>query len=411
MFSIDWVQHAVGHGGFHTGRVRVTGGDDFNWIFDCGAKTTAVFDDYLKTWTTHNTQPVDWLFVSHFDTDHVSGLDTLMSRAVVRDVMIPYVNERELVLQLLHEVSRGNLGRGMFELAADPASFFLARGAERVTFFRGRQPDGERAVDERRPDRPRGEDGWTLKIDPPPKVLSTPSRFYSSPSDPRRVFLMDTETDMTAVHGTALLRLKPHRAAATPYAHLGLMKDLQALVGEIPWQKHRPGLGDLAFAIALHARTATGRAALRKLFKAHVGSSNRSSLSLLSMPVLQDEGNAHWCRTGPAEPNWGEGEVAWMNTGDAELLNPKELDDWEETFAPLLEKVKVLALPHHGSDKNSDDAFQKLCPEALLVAHVKAGSAKHPGLNVVAFAGERLACVTGQAGSEVRLHFREPYWS
>lgn len=410
MFLIDWVQHAVGHGGFHTGRARVAGGADFNWIFDCGAKKTAVFDAYLKTWATQNPQPIDWLFVSHFDTDHVSGLDTLMSRAVVRDVMVPYVNERELALQLLHEVSRGNLGRAVFELAADPATFFLARGAERVTFFRGRAPDSAAAVVGRRPDRPRGEDGWTLKIDPPPVALPTPARFYSNPSDPSRVLLMDTETDMTAVNGPAFLRLKPHRAPITPYAHRGLMKALQALVGEIPWQKHRPGLGDLAFAIALHARTASGRAALRKLFRAHVGSSNRSSLSLLSMPVLQDETDAHWHRLGPAEPNWGEGEVVWMNTGDAELLNVKDLDAWTDTFTPLLDKVQVLALPHHGSDKNSDDAFQKLCPAALLVAHVKAGSSKHPGLNVAAFAGERLACVTDQAGSEVRLHFRQPWW-
>jgi hypothetical protein len=109
---------------------------------------------------------------------------------------------------------------------------------------------------------------------------------------------MDNETDMTVVRGPAFLRLKPYRAPITPYTHRGLMKALQGLVGEILWQTHRPGLGDLAFAIALHARTATGRAALRKLFNAQIGSSNRSSLSLLSMPVLHDKQNTHWHRSG-----------------------------------------------------------------------------------------------------------------
>jgi hypothetical protein len=90
-------------------------------------------------------------------------------------------------------------------------------------------------------------------------------------------------------------------------------------------------------------------------------------------------------------------------------LDVKDLDNWEDTYAQLLAKVQVLALPHHGSDKNSNDAFQRLCPEALLVAHVKAGSSKHPGLDVSAFAGKRLACVTGQAGSQVRLHFRQSW--
>ena len=410
MFKIDWVQHAVGHGGFHTGRARVDAHLEFNWIFDCGAKKTAVFDGFLKTWTTQNPQPIDWLFVSHFDTDHVSGLDTVMSRAVVRDVMVPYVNERELALQLLHEIDRGNLDRAFFELVADPASFFLGRGADRVTFFRGRRPDGELAADGPRPERPRDETGWTRKIDPPPRPLPTPRMFRTLPGQGPRVQLMDYETDMAVVHGPVGLRLKPYRAPITRYAHKGLMKALQALVGAIPWLTHRPGLGDLAFAIALYARTATGRAALRKIFKAHVGSSNRSSLSLLSMPHVQDETESHWHRPGPTLAEWGDGAVAWINTGDAELLDAGDLADWEGNYVPMLEKVRVLALPHHGSDKNSDDALQALCPEAVLVAHVKAGAAKHPGLDVAAFAGERLACVTGQAGTEVRLHFRLPWW-
>lgn len=67
------------------------------------------------------------------------------------------------------------------------------------------------------------------------------------------------------------------------------------------------------------------------------------------MPILQDETDAHWHRTGLTEPNWGKGEVAWINTGDAELLDVKDLDAWEDTFAPLLEKVQVLALPDRKS--------------------------------------------------------------
>lgn len=408
MFSVDWVQHAVGHGGFHTGRAHASDGDAFNWIFDCGARKTSAFDAWLKAWTNHNPHPVDWLFISHFDTDHVSGLDTLMSRTVVRDVMVPYVNERELALQLLNEVSRNNLQRSVFELAADPAGFFLARGADRVTYFRGRRSDGDAVFRGEGPDRPRREDGWNLKIYPPPTALPTPERFASRVSGEARVRLMDDEADMMAVKGAALLRLKPYRAPITPYAHRGLMRDLQALVGQIPWQTQRPGLGDLAFAIALHARTPAGRAGLRKLFKSYVGSSNRSSLSLLSMPVLHDETDAHWYRTGPAGSSWGGGEVAWVNTGDAELLDPSDLNNWKDAYAHLLSRVQVLALPHHGSDKNSDDAFQKLCPQAMLVAHVKAGSLKHPGTLVSEFAGKRLACVTGNPGTEARLHFRQP---
>ena len=406
MFKIDWVQHAVGHGGFHTGRARVHDQLDFVWIFDCGARKTAIFDAFVVTWTTQNPQPIDWLFISHFDTDHVSGLDTLMSRAVVRDVMVPYVSECELALQLLHEIDRGNLNRSLFELVADPAAFFLGRGADRVTFLSGSRPIGEPAADGPRPERPGDETGWTRKIHPPPRALPTPRMFRTLLGQDPRVQLMESDTDMTVFHGAVGLRLKPYRAPITRCAQKGLIADLQALVGAVPCKAHRPGLGDLAYAIALHARRATGRAALRKLFKAHAGSSNRSSLSLLTMPQVQDETMSHWHRTSQIHPDWGKGAVAWMNTGDAELLETGDLADWESNYRPLLDRVRVLALPHHGSDRNSDDDLQKLCPDALLTAHVKAGASKHPGLEVAAFAGDRLACVTDQAGTDVRLHFR-----
>ncbi|WP_082560803.1 MBL fold metallo-hydrolase [Caulobacter sp. Root487D2Y] len=409
MFNVEWVQHAVGHGGFHTGRARADHAPPLNWIFDCGAKKTAVFDAYLKAWTTQHQQPIDWLFISHFDTDHVSGLDTLMSRAVVREVMVPYVNERELILQVLHEVDRGRLDRSFFELAADPAAFFLARGAQRVSFIRDGGPRTEAAIGgDPGPDFPRREGEWTLKVDPPARPLPLPPLYRATLGPALQVREIDSASFIAAVFGPYGLRFIPHRAPVSPATHKGLLADLIALVGRAPARLKRPGLGDCAFAIANHARTASGRAQLRKLFKAHVGSSNRSSLSILSVPHVADTSQANWHRVSPVMRSWGEGIPAWLNTGDAELLAPGDLADWRAAFHPLLPQVQVLALPHHGSDKNSDASLQALVPSAVLVAHVKADSSKHPGIDVTAFAGERLACVSGQPGSEVCLHFWLP---
>lgn len=121
MFSVDWTQHAAGHGGFHSGRAAVGSDPGFNWIFDCGAKNASKFDRLMRTWTMRNQEPVHWLFVSHFDADHVSGLDTLMSQTVVRDVMVPYVNERELAFSSSTRLIAETLSAPSSNLSPTPA--------------------------------------------------------------------------------------------------------------------------------------------------------------------------------------------------------------------------------------------------------------------------------------------------
>ncbi len=233
--------------------------------------------------------------------------------------------------------------------------------------------------------------------------------FRTAPGQAPRVQIIEGDCDISVLHGLVGLRLKPYRAPIELHAHHGLITALRAIVGKSPQKTTRPGLGEIAFAVGHYARLATGRTALRKLLKSYVGSSNRSSLSLLSVPYAADETDAVWHLPGPVMWDWGNGAAGWLNTGDAELLSPADLNHWQSAYVGELPRVRVLALPHHGSDKNSNEGLQKLCPEAVLAAHVKAGAKKHPGLDVVAFAGERLASVTDRAGTEMRMHFRKPW--
>ena len=191
MFFVDWVQHAVGHGGFHTGRMFA---DDkvFSWVFDCGARRTHKFDKYLRTWTSHHHQPIDWLFISHFDTDHVSGLNELMSRTVVQDVMIPYVNDRELAYALLYEIDRGNLDRSFIELIADPASFFLSRGAGRVIFLGSGRSEGEPVEGSPLMDAPKDREDWKIRIYPRPRPLAQRGDIDTAAASSARIQIIDS---------------------------------------------------------------------------------------------------------------------------------------------------------------------------------------------------------------------------
>jgi Metallo-beta-lactamase superfamily len=411
--TITWQQHAVGHGGFHTGRMVDEDGTRFTWIFDCGARRHKAFDDeYLRPWLRRQRDPIDWLFVSHFDLDHVSGLDTLMSRAVVRQVMIPYVGDEELVYVFLEEIARDNLERTLVELVADPASFFLSRGAQRVVFLNGGEPRGPGGEAPGGPEDADGSSGardrgWKEYIDK--AIITAAAPAWAATTIGRGpVGVIDGGSCAVNIsRGRLGLRLKPYRAPITAAAHSSLLADIQALLGagHSP-STGRPGLRALAYAIAQHARTSAGKAALRALHKKHVGSSNRASLSLLSEPFGYDPSNCYWhVDTSTRYTSFGRGG-AWLSTGDAELLASADLADWQICYASELSHVRVLSLPHHGSDRNSDDQLQALCPDAVLTAQVKSTSKKHPGSDVTLAAGDRLACVTEDASSRVMMWFR-----
>ncbi|MGO7793267.1 hypothetical protein ACC703_38935, partial [Rhizobium ruizarguesonis] len=71
-------------------------------------------------------------------------------------------------------------------------------------------------------------------------------------------------------------------------------------------------------------------------------------------------------------------------------MKKQDLEEWAAAYSPELPDVSMLALPHHGSDHNSDLLLQKLCPSATLVAHFKENAKKHPGPIVTGSAAPRL---------------------
>lgn len=408
MISIHWEQHPVGHGGFHIGKLEASDGTNFSWAFDCGSRRTARFNEYLEHRLARSRSALDWLFISHFDTDHVSGLDELMLGTDVRNVMVPYLENHEIVLLMLHEIDRGTFNRSIVEMAADSAAYFLSRGASRVIFLGG----GGRTADpddaSLPPDRPEDGRGWSFKMKPPAQSSSAPS-WTARPEGMSPVEIVDDNScDMEFSSPLGGLRLKPYRVPITEAAHTDLVAAIENLVGAKVSGSRRSGLGKLAYAVAHHARTQKGRAELRKLYADHAGSSNRSSLSLLSVPIVADDSKAEWHFNHRDRNQCGTGVVSWMNTGDAELLAKLDLEDWKSCYAADLAHVAALALPHHGSDKNSGEPLQALCPIASLLAHVSAKRGKHPGANVTLAADERLCCVTEHFDTAANMYFSCP---
>lgn len=92
----------VGQGIFSTGGIHsdAWGGRVFNWVYDCGSvkENLNILNleiDRIKMFSTFqfdNERPkLNVVFISHFDTDHISGLIKLLNNFDVDTLVIPYI--------------------------------------------------------------------------------------------------------------------------------------------------------------------------------------------------------------------------------------------------------------------------------------------------------------------------------
>lgn len=412
MISIEWVQHPVGHGGFHTGRAKACDGTLFTWVFDCGSRRKRGISDDLNEWIKAHPQPIDWLFISHFDLDHVSGLDPLMAQVKVRDVMVPYVNDYELAYALLEEISQDRVEHWFTELTADPAAYLLSRGAEHVAFL-GSPEGGPLDISDSDPPKReggKGERGWNIINNLGQEDIVSLRRFRGVEKTKSVRWIKRQSCNFVASNHCCdelSIVLKPYRAPIELDSRGNLLKRIKKDLNIAVKIRNRPGLGDFAYQIAEVARNVDGRRKLRDIFADNVGSSNRASLSLLSMVEVGSDIIGDLCINNRRERCHSK-RVAWVNTGDAELLKSQDLNCWSQCYVNELPNVRVLVLPHHGSDDNSDVSLQQKCKNATLIAAVKAGARKHPGSMVAGVAGERLFCVTEHATSKFCQEFTWP---
>lgn len=97
------VLHPIGQGAFYTEQFECNGCKR-NIVFDCGG-TKGYIEDEVRTYCRflayqqqiEDQKPVvDALFISHFDDDHVNGLETLFNNARVLRIFLPLLNDNEI---------------------------------------------------------------------------------------------------------------------------------------------------------------------------------------------------------------------------------------------------------------------------------------------------------------------------
>jgi len=175
--------HPVGQGMLHSGELRHGRRPPFTWIYDCGTVTTpsqveSELDDLCAARKAPSgVKPkLDFVALSHFDKDHISGLVYLLGLFEVKTILLPFL---QLWQRFWIAASADDLDTDFLEFLVDPVGYLLGvdGGAQAtIVFVPPSEGDPPPAPDDAPPEGPPGEaDDRTvtlrMKTEPVPDVV------------------------------------------------------------------------------------------------------------------------------------------------------------------------------------------------------------------------------------------------
>lgn len=380
------IQHAVGHGGFHTASVQV-GGAKFRYVYDCGAKKRRLLCNTIHDHAdsiVDTDRRIDLVVLSHLDDDHVNGVDDLLGACAVETVVLPYLSAVERVFVAARSSRRDRLSATGQDFIAAPGPWLRDHGVARVVFVRGGEEGGgdatgapDRSPDERRnPDEVRriGIDWAALAA---PESAADPAKIQSGDQ-----FMPHTQSVPLLADGARVLNwvLRTHVHECDAKRRAALERAARKALG-------LPATADLATEMTPDVlrdamRDPKKRDRLVASFSRLWSDRNLTSLCLYSGPERTP--TAGQVRLERSHPWDGLGGLGWLGTGDAALAQAGRRNSLVRHLGTCAENVGTLCLPHHGSRKNFDAALLAgFGNAAVCVASVPRRSRHHPARSVV----------------------------
>lgn len=393
-------QLPVGQGGFHYGSVATAGGA-LRYIYDCGSKhQDALRLAVLDTVRGLHDRPLDILFLSHLDHDHVSGLDQLLSFCVPDTVVLPYLTKYERFYLIAAAATSGRVSPSQLQLLCNPTRWFAERGATQVVYVTARRITDAEEIDWTVPPDIRS---FSSHLDPQQTPISLPSRNPNRPNvdwnsvrhDPRSLF-GSRRRDFRAIGVSCSDRLpivipksqRPINWQFVMFVDPDTVREdaLRRAVRKAFGSSLLSGSGfaipsDVGFKVL---RDPILRSKLSTCYRTLWRLKNRTSLSLYSGPV----GGARFtyrvlhrhtlCAWRAISDVKGCG---WLGTGDSCLKENVRCERFMAHFASLRQYTSTFTLPHHGSKANFNRRL-RACGDVFSAAAGR-NSSKHPASSVL----------------------------
>lgn len=388
----------VGHGTFFTGLVTARDGHiaDFSWVYDCGSRRTTRIAGAIEDIESWHSWPekIDLFVLSHFDDDHVNGVERFLRTRSVRCLALPYMDAAQRLGQAAAVSSDPcSFSTAVFQL--DPVQWLTTRGllakVDSILFVRGGQRGDndffEDIVPEPLPDQSQSEEGVQsslsgsvdeqFRIDYLTGVsqggLSGPRLMlwqHTLPSRPTRfpVEFMFFNSEQPDLFRRTAAGDKIARRSGASVEKLKLEVNIAMLRYKLTDLSKRPRRG--------------WREALRRIFERHFGRTsqarNNISLCLLVRPLALDPEQCSIFRCRIAHQAFPSRRAGLLCLGDLRV-DGDVIAEMKKHFGKIRwDSLCVVQVPHHGSRHSWETGNAAAFAPDWFVHCVPDNSTHHP---------------------------------
>lgn len=128
--------NAIGQGAFYVEKFQ--GDKSITIVYDCGSNSKRILHKRIEE-NFAKDEEIHAVYISHFDNDHVNGLEKLISHCHIRKIFIPFLDESEKSLLLSFLIMK-DVGKKSFNLKSIQDSF-LYKFIENPDFLLNSQLD------------------------------------------------------------------------------------------------------------------------------------------------------------------------------------------------------------------------------------------------------------------------------
>ena len=405
-------QYGVGQGCFHAQELSFGDGiqprHTFRFVYDCGSSTS---QQALKWSISHfekgmEDKVVHAAYLSHFEDDHINGLEALCKKVDVQRIYVPHIDPIKVLHIVAQQMSEGVSWSGKYEKFIENV-LKVANGGPLFNVpvsmvIGGPQPEGDddpRPVDNAAP-------GTYIVNMPADQTVehskrATVSAVHASGNGVRAQVVWEVvpwyfgaDVALTALIIGLIAVIPGYAVSMAPgLAPNATPKQVQVAIS---WMKANHIAIANAYDVAMAQHNAQRQLQGLYLFpKNH----NVASLCVYSGPVRRNV-IPHRYQTFPASslgpchfccPFNGffcrEHAGAWIATGDALLGVPDIWNEFEAHFSPSrLDCCSTVLLPHHGAGASSSNNFNegliRVGQNCVISAGVNGGY-RHPHRNVI----------------------------